>query len=334
MRTGRSGLVLLPLVIVTLACGLASPLPTLTPFPTTVATITLATTSIASGASPTAPAATMTRATGCVPNTSGVAYRIQPGDTVSALAARTNTTTNNLVTANCLVNANSVAVGQIIYLPRVPATYMPSPLPTDTRSMQILQVIPSDGSDPYDRYVHPNTTVTLSVATANVTSVTFLANEAGQPTYSLGISANLVSPATLLWQVPDRLGLSLFLSAQGTTTTGELVSTPGLVRVTVVGINTSCSGAPTPRLRVGGLAFVTLGLPSTLRSGPGKDNPSVNQLAAGTELLVLGGPTCVNGLNWWQVNCAACSNIQIGWTAEGQGATYFLQPEPNPGSTN
>lgn len=63
-----------------------------------------------------------------------VRYSIQPGDTLSALAAASGTTIDDLVAANCIENARSIIAGQIIFLPRaIRRTSTPTPA-TDARS--------------------------------------------------------------------------------------------------------------------------------------------------------------------------------------------------------
>jgi hypothetical protein len=82
-----------------------------------------------------------------------------------------------------------------------------------------------------------------------------------------------------------------------------------------------CPGAPPSRLVVGGLGHVTPGDPNDLRATPG--GASIGKIPGGAAFTVLQGPVCSpNGIAWWQVNY----NGQIGWTAEGQGSTYFLEP--------
>ncbi len=61
----------------------------------------------------------------CYIRTDWPTYRVQPGDTLFKVAQRTSSSVTELATANCLVNANTIFVGQILYVPRLPA-----PLPT------------------------------------------------------------------------------------------------------------------------------------------------------------------------------------------------------------
>ena len=78
------------------------------------------------------------------------------------------------------------------------------------------------------------------------------------------------------------------------------------------------------RLAVGIAGRVTLypNLPNTLRSAAGY-GVVVGSAPAGGAFTVVGGPQCVSGLNWWQVNYYGT----IGWTAEGDGyGTYWLEP--------
>jgi len=326
-NSARSLIALLSLGLATMACTLASAPSTATPNPTPLPILLPSATVSIPTAAP-APTNTNLPATPkCTPSTAGVAYRIQAGDSLSLLAARTKTTVDQLVASNCLANANVISVGQLIYLPRTPATNAPA-----TTNAFVLQVIPSEGNDPYNRYVQPNATVTLLMPISGLTNVTFLANEMGRPATTLGISANPVGSATLVWQIPNSPGLVLYLSANGQASNGQLVSTQGLVRLTVLGTDSPC--VPSPRLTAGQLARVTPGLPNMLRTAPGTNNPSVNQIPAGTELLVLSGPYCAGGLYWWQVNCPACAGQQSGYVAEGQGTTYWLEPESGPSNTN
>ena len=87
--------------------------------------------------------------------------------------------------------------------------------------------------------------------------------------------------------------------------------------------------ALSPRLVVGGQGQVTPGLPNVLRSEPGTVNTGavnsriIGEIPAGGTFAVLNGPQCgTDGRWWWLVNY----NGLQGWTAEGEGNTYWLVP--------
>lgn len=56
----------------------------------------------------------------CTPPLGWIAYVVQAGDSLGALAEATGTTTDALAAANCITNANNLIVGQTIYLPSDP----------------------------------------------------------------------------------------------------------------------------------------------------------------------------------------------------------------------
>jgi hypothetical protein len=85
----------------------------------------------------------------------------------------------------------------------------------------------------------------------------------------------------------------------------------------------ACS--PTPRLRAPGSAFVLPGEPNVIRSAPGTgdDSQVIGSIPAGDGMIVLGEPVCTpDGRYWYEVDY----NGIIGWTAEGEGAVYWLAP--------
>lgn len=59
---------------------------------------------------------------------------VQPGDTLAAIAARTGTTVQALMTANSLVNPNLIYIGQVLVLPVVPRPTTVTVLPGENLS--------------------------------------------------------------------------------------------------------------------------------------------------------------------------------------------------------
>lgn len=86
----------------------------------------------------------------------------------------------------------------------------------------------------------------------------------------------------------------------------------------------ACDGFLPSRLFPGGTGRVTLGTPNRLRQYPGIDAPIIGEIPGGAQFTVIGGLVCdvLEGIAWWEVEY----NGQRGWTAEGQGSEYFVEP--------
>ncbi|MCL4880146.1 MAG: SH3 domain-containing protein [Anaerolineae bacterium] len=80
----------------------------------------------------------------------------------------------------------------------------------------------------------------------------------------------------------------------------------------------------TPRLKINGTGVVLPGLPNVLRTQPftGSASAIIGRIPSGGTFTVLDGPRCGNGYYWWLVDY----NGTVGWTAEGEGSTYWLEP--------
>lgn len=78
------------------------------------------------------------------------------------------------------------------------------------------------------------------------------------------------------------------------------------------------------RLWVGGTGRVTTtpNLPNRIRSAASYQARVLGYIPAGSAFTVVGGPYCVSGVQWWQVNY----NGVVGWTIEGNGSVYYLEP--------
>lgn len=66
--------------------------------------------------------------------------------------------------------------------------------------------------------------------------------------------------------------------------------------------------------------------PRNLRDAPGLDSNVTYVLVDGVPFKILGGPTCVNNINWWQIHVLSSNPAPVdGWIAEGsQGVGYWL----------
>ncbi|QPC84272.1 SH3 domain-containing protein [Phototrophicus methaneseepsis] len=108
----------------------------------------------------------------------------------------------------------------------------------------------------------------------------------------------------------------------GWTAEGEGINT---YWVEPVDINApQCAGFMVSRLIPGGLGRVTTtpNLPNHIRTLPGYANTSLGLIPAGGWFTVMSGPYCADNTAWWQVSYGDV----VGWTAEGQGNTYWLEP--------
>lgn len=86
-----------------------------------------------------------------------------------------------------------------------------------------------------------------------------------------------------------------------------------------------CEASPAPRLVIGLLGQVVLdGLANNVRSLPTASAPRIGELQPGTVFYVLDGPRCGDGYAWWYV--AETTTDLIGWTPEGLGPRYWLEP--------
>ena len=137
------------------------------------------------------------------------------------------------------------------------------------------------------------------------------------------------------------IGAASFTPTPTITSTPTATPTPTLVPTatlppspfpTIVGSNGDiCPGSPPSRLFIGQHASVSVGgVPNRLRDQPGTDANQIGILKPSTPFEIIGGPTCdtTKFLRWWQVD----ANGQVGWTTEGEGQNYYLDPPPPTGT--
>lgn len=76
------------------------------------------------------------------------------------------------------------------------------------------------------------------------------------------------------------------------------------------------------RLTAGDRARVVPGDANNVRDQPTTSGARIGQVPGGAEFLVLDGPAFGDDLRWWLIEY----NGLIGWTVEGQGTEYWLEP--------
>lgn len=73
--------------------------------------------------------------------------------------------------------------------------------------------------------------------------------------------------------------------------------------------------------------LVTPGEPNTLRAGPGTTYEKLADIPGEMGFMVYSGPTCAENMAWWEVEYYDNNGTPFrGWTSEGQGQTYWLEP--------
>ena len=85
----------------------------------------------------------------------------------------------------------------------------------------------------------------------------------------------------------------------------------------------ACPGSFVSRLVLYGTGQVTPGEPNNLRNRPNTTATIIGIIQAGEPFQIAEGPQCDSeGRVWWRVNY----NGKLGWTVEGQGTSYFIEP--------
>jgi hypothetical protein len=86
----------------------------------------------------------------------------------------------------------------------------------------------------------------------------------------------------------------------------------------------TCPGAMPSRLVPGQQGRVTPGTPNNVRQSPRIEGDLIGEIPGGEVFDIVFGPICeeTSGIAWWQVDYNGIS----GWTAEGEGDTYYTEP--------
>jgi LysM repeat protein len=237
----------------------------------------------------------------CTTPTGWIAYRVVAGDTLSNIARRAGTTTDQLTRGNCLSNPNDIEVGELLYTPAVVATVTPYATPACTLSPRLSITLGGLG-----RVIPGSSNALRSLPGRSSVSVV-LGEIPGGGVFNI-ISGPQCADGYYWWQVNYNGTIGWTAEGQGSTYWLEPVTT------------TSCP--LTPRLTIGGQGRVITTTPSILFSQPASTSTVLGQIPSTGVFAVLLGPQCAENNYWWQVNY----NGTIGWTTEGQNMTYWLEP--------
>lgn len=89
--------------------------------------------------------------------------------------------------------------------------------------------------------------------------------------------------------------------------------------------NTHCQGFLESQLSIGQNGRVIPGQANNVRTDADINAVSVGQVDGAEEFTTIYGPVCADDMAWWLVDAG---NI-VGWTSEGQGDKYWLEPYDN-----
>jgi len=151
-----------------------------------------------------------------------------------------------------------------------------------------------------------------------------------------GIRTTVYTPSSaltdfgLVWASPPGTGFGLSTVASSFTVSptidvGPVLGPPPVMPTStpVIAGTVYCAGTIPSRLSVGIRARVTFtdGTPLRLRQTPG--GTFIRDLPEGTPFTIIGGPSCQGAYTWWNIQL---DDGAIGWSAEGDIDTYFIEP--------
>jgi LysM repeat protein len=220
------------------------------------------------------------------------------------------------------LTAQLIGLAVLIILPAactLTSNTQPTPIPTSTPP---TLVFPTQTPVPTTVAAQPTLTPlpTAAPATVSPQPVPPCPIPQGWVPYQVAPGDTLNAIARRTGTTANQLAVGNCLANPNAIYVGQYLYVPPTVIITPIPV--ACS--PAPRLAIGGTGRVLPGESNALRSAPGQGSNSVviGQIPAGALFTVLFGPQCTGGINWWQVNY----NGQIGWTGEGQGGVYWVEP--------
>lgn len=126
----------------------------------------------------------------------------------------------------------------------------------------------------------------------------------------------IVESVTLGFNVGSRVVGTSFELGTGASGAFPTVSPPAPV---------TCPDFMPSRLSANTVGWVTPGPDNNLRAEPTASSAQLGTIPGSQSFLVLEGPVCAESMAWWRVNYKGT----IGWTSEGLGSSYWLEPMPS-----
>ena len=267
----------------------------------------------------------------------GLAVRYRKEDEVSQPSARFRGSQNKLLlfvmAAGLILSACSPGPATVTASPPTPTPALTvstatSPLPTIVSTVTALPtvapltLVPSSSADCLSlRSGGGSKLITVSFVNRRAEAVdVFWINYQGSEkfyfTLQPGQSLRQQTYMTHAWCVRDRAhdaALLAVVAAQDE----QVATLPG---------ESDCTSGWT-RLRADGYAKVSEDEPSPnrIRKGPDTGTEIIYRIDPGGILRLVEGPICTDGLIFWKVENALIPG-GVGWTAEGDGTEYYLEP--------
>ena len=142
--------------------------------------------------------------------------------------------------------------------------------------------------------------------------------------------SGLASGAGSIWALSQQTGQLFQVDPDRNEVVGQF-STGSPVQPTVIPSPTArvviwkpCQDAPTSRLKVGDIAYVTKEppVPNRVRQEPSRTADILGLINPGGSMTILDGPVCADNWVWWKVKNADLE----GWMAEGDAENYWMIP--------
>jgi len=162
------------------------------------------------------------------PPSSSTTYTVKAGDTLSAIAARYNTTVSSIAAANNITNVNLISIGQVLTIPGSGGTTTPPPSSSTTYTVKSGDTLSAIAA----RY---NTTVSSIAAANNITNVNLI--RVGQVLTIPGSGGSTTPPPTSTTTYTVKAGDTLYaIALRYNTTVSRLVSVNNISNPNLISI--------------------------------------------------------------------------------------------------